>query len=519
MDNDIWVKYQKSHDYIQEKGIVSKTDKNWSMYIGDQWKGLNSNGQKLPILNIIKPVIKYKVSTIAQHAMTANFSDASSKPEYQGIYTELNRRFAQSWEKAKMDTVSWKNIKHSSIQGDSYVYFYSNNTNDIPQILLNTSVLFGDENEQDIQKQPYIILVERLSVEQVKKIAKQNGLSDAEIETIATDEDTTDQVLNKKEVSDKVTSLLYLTKIDGVVYSAKATKTCIYQKLTSRVSTKMGEEVGKSTMYPIAPMIWEPQPNNARGVSEVETMIPNQLELNKTLARRSVTVKFAAFPRIAYDVNAVEDPSVLDKVGAPIGVSTGNAQSINQSIAYLNAANISGDAQQLFNDLLTQTKELAGAGDSALGNIDPERTAAQAIIAVRDQTQVPLNEQINTYQQFVEDVALIWFDMWTTYDVESFTQETEDENGMQINIPIRAEDLKNLEPSVRIDVSQDNNWTKLSEQQTIDQLLDKQQISFEEWVELCPDNSSVPKGKLQKILAARPPQQQNIAEEAMNIPE
>ena len=512
--NEIWKKYEKSHDYMQKKGIVSKTDRNWDMYIGYQWKGMNSNGRKLPILNIIKPVIKYKVSTIAQHAMTANFSDADSNPEYQSIYREMNRRFAQSWEKAKMDTNAWKCNKDAAIAGDSYAYFYTDDTNDQPQILSNTSVLLGDENQPDIQKQPYIIIRERLTVQQVKDIAKSYKIPQDEIDSIASDDDTSDQTFNKEEVSDKVTSLIYFTKKDGVVNVAKATKTCIYMPMHPLETMQMNKAVGHLTMYPIASFIWEPKPNSARGVSDVEFLIPNQIELNKTLARRSITVELTAYPRIAYDTTAIENPDDLSKVGAPIGMATGSSQSVSQAISYLNAANMSSDAQDLFNDLLTQTKELAGAGDSALGNIDPQRTAAQAIIAVRDQTQVPLNEQVNTYQQYVEDIALIWFDMWTTYDVDSFnTEQVDPITGEIIQNQATPEILAALKPSVRIDVSQDNNWTKLSEQQTLDNLLNSNQITLAEWADLIPDNSPVPKGRLQKILKQREEQQMQQAQQ------
>lgn len=519
--NEIWKKYEKSHDYMQKKGIVSKTDRNWDMYIGYQWKELNSNGRKLPILNIIKPVIKYKVSTIAQHSMTANFSDADSNPEYQGIYREINRRFAQSWEKAKMDTNAWKCNKDAAIAGDSYAYFYTSDTNDQPQILSNTSVLLGDENQPDIQKQPYIIIKERLTVPQVVEIAKKYKIPQSEIDTIASDDDTTDQTFNKEEVSDKVTSLIYFTKIDGVVNAARATKTCIYMPMHPLEIKQLNKVTGHITMYPIASFIWEPKPNSARGVSEVEFLIPNQIELNKTLARRSITVELTAYPRIAYDSTAIENPDDLSKVGAPISMATGSSQSVSQAISYLNAANMSSDAQELFNDLLTQTKELAGAGDSALGNVDPQRTAAQAIIAVRDQTQVPLNEQVNTYQQYVEDIALIWFDMWTAYDIDSFnTEQVDPITGEIIQNQVTPEVLSALKPSVRIDVSQDNNWTKLSEQQTLDNLLNNNLISLDEWADLVPDNSPVPKGKLQKVLRERQQTQQMQAQNVQQeIPE
>lgn len=519
---EIWLKYQKSHDYMQKKGIVSRTDKHWKFYLGDQWTGLKKGNEDLPTMNLIKPVVKYKVSTISQNAMIANYSDASANEgsEHQGIYKEFNRRFSQSWEKAKMTDVCWRNNKAAAVQGDSYVYFGARDTNEVPQIISNTAILFGDENIEYIQDQPYIIIRERLDRKKIVEEARENGVPEEEISRIAPDEDTEDEVFNRDEVSDKVTSLLYFTKIDGIVNFAKATKTCVYKPLRALSVERNGAVLGGLGLYPIVPYIWEPQPNSARGLGEVEMLIPNQLELNKTLARRAISVKLAAFPRIAYDSTSVENPEDLDKVGKAIGVTTGDATSISQAIAYLNPAHISSDAQQLFQDLLDQTKDLVGAGDNALGSVDPERASGQAIMAVRDQTQVPLNEQINSFQRFVEEVAMLWFDLWSTYDPDGFEEEVKDpETGETIRVNVPYEEIIRLRPSVRIDVSQDNRWTKLAEQQAADQLLRDQQIGFSEWVELCAENGPIPKSKLLKIVNDREQKQQEMAAQQQAQPQ
>lgn len=525
---EIWLKYRKSHDYMLQKSLPSKVDKYWRFYLGDQWRGLKRGNEELPMMNIIKPIVKYKVSTISQNAMIANYSDASAMAgsEHQAIYKELNRRFSQSWEKAKMTDVCWRNNKNAAVQGDSFVYFGTQDTNDMPQIISTTAILFGDENTERIQDQPYIIIRERRDKKTVIEEALKNGIPEDQVKMIESDDETEDEVFNKTEVEDKVTTLLYFTKIDGIVNFAKTTKYCIYKPLTAIAVNRNGATIGGLTSYPIVPYYWEPQPNSARGLGEVEMLIPNQLELNKTLARRAVAIKMAAFPRIAYDATAVENPDDLTRVGAAIGVTTGNAQSISQAIAYLNPAHISGDAQQLFQDLLDQTKDLSGAGDNALGNVDPERASGQAIMAVRDQTQVPLNEQINAFQRFVEEVAMLWFDMWATYDPDGFTEEqtvqTEDPQTGQIitqtqEVPVPYEEIIKLRPTVRIDVSQDNRWTKLAEQQAADQLLNNQQIGFSEWVELCAENGPIPKSKLLKIVEQREQQQAQMAQQQPQV--
>lgn len=509
---EIWKKYEKCKKYAEKKNIVQRTEKNWNFYIGDQWKGLDSGGETLPKFNFIKPTVQYKVSVVAQNAMTAVYSDMSMRDDLKEVYDSLNKFWQQCWEKAKMNDSAWKLLKNAAVQGDAYTYWPDGDTLSPPQILPNTSVYLSDENTENIQEQKFIIVRERWDLDAVKKLAKENGVSAKDIALIEPDEKNENQIYNKSEVEKKVTVLLYMEKDEnGVVKTGRATETCVIEPLDMKIRKNGNEEIiGKLEVYPIIPYVWESVPNSARGIGEVEQLIPNQLELNKTLARRSMAVKMGAYPRLAYDANAIDNPEDLDKVGAAIAVNGGGAQSINQMIAYLNPANISSDALKLSDDLLQITKDLAGASDYALGNINPEQASGTAIIAVRDQAQVPLNEQTARYKQWVEDVSLLWMDLWIVFSENGISFEYEDEYGNVSPITITQDQLRQLKPMVRIDVSPDNQWTKLAEQQSLDSMLQLDKITLEEYAEITPENSSVPKQKLLQIIGKRKQQEQQM---------
>ena len=504
---DIWQKYEKCKNYMDGKSIVSKTERNWNFYIGDQWNGIKTGGQELPMLNFIKPIVQYKVSSVAQNAMTAVYSDMDANPSLQPVYEKLNKYWQQCWEKSKMNQAAWKALKAAAIQGDSYVYWEDADILSPPTVIPNTCIFLSNENIDNIQEQEYIIVQERWSYDACVAHARKNKISEKEIKLITTDNDTQSQIFNKKEVDDKVTVLFYMEKKDGVVRVGRATKTAIIEPVEPIQSMKDGKPLKSLTVYPIIPYVWEQVPNSARGVGEVEQLIPNQLELNKTLARRSMAVSIGAYPRLAYDANAIENPEDLNKVGVAIAVNGGGAQSINQMISYLNATNISSDADKLSNDLLQITKDLAGATDYALGNVNPEQASGTAIIAVRDSAQVPLSEQVARYRQWAEDVSLLWLDLWIAYNPDGISFMADTEEG-QIKVDITQEELNALKPTVRIDVSPDNQWTKLAEQQSLDNLFMNNQLTLEEYVEATPDNSSIPKAKLKAIIDKRKQEQQ-----------
>lgn len=502
----IWAKYEKSKKYMENADILRKTERNWKFYVGKQWDAVEDSErlENLPMMNFIKPVVKYKVATIAQHNIAAIFSDVNPyHEEHTEICEKLSRLFDISYEKAKMSQFVWRELKFSAIQGDSYTFLYDTDTRTPPQNLLNTQVLLGDENITDIQEQPYIIIRERLTLDQARKRAKASGCTKKQIDMIVTDSDKTTEIYNNDEVSDKVTSLIYLEKKDGIVNIARAFKNFEYEELHPIQQVRRGEYYGKGLeRYPIIPMIWEEQPNTARGVSEVEQMIPNQLEVNKTLARRSISVKQASYPKLAYDGAMIENPEDINKVGAAIKINGAGSQKIAELISYLNPASQSQDAKILSDELLKNTKDLAGASDTAMGNIDPSRVSGTAMTTIRDQQQLPLNEQVAMFNSYHEDLALLYYDMWRTFYPE----------GVEFDgIEITAEELDGVLPSVRIDISENNTWSRTVEQQEISNLFNNGKITLEEYAIISPDHSSVPKDKLLEIVAKRKREQEEMA--------
>ena len=498
--HDIWQKYEKSKHYMDGKNILLKTERNWNFFVGKQWEATkDSEGlEDLPMLNFIKQTVNYKVSSISQHSITAIFSDMNSGNLELGnddVCHRMNNLFDISWQKAKMNRVARKALKHSAVQGDSYVFWYSGDTRKSPQIVNNTQMRLGDENTVDIQEQPWIIIEERLTKDVVKERAKLQGCTEEELALIMTDSDNDTQLYNKEEVSNKVTSLVYMEKKNGIVHIARATKNVIYEELHPIAQTKNNEPIGTGlTMYPIVPMIWEEVPNTARCSSEVEHLIPNRLELNKTLARRAISVKMTAFPRVAYDEGMLANPEDLDKVGSALRLTGGNAQAISQMIAYLSPQAQSQDAKLLSDELLEKTKDLSGASDTALGNIDLSRVSGTAATTIRDQQQVPLNDQVTMYQEFVENVALLWFDIWKAYYPDGIEFD---------GIRVEAEEIENIVPNVRIDIAEDTTLSRMTSQQEISNLFNNNKITFDEFAEAYPEHASIDKKILLRIAEQR----------------
>lgn len=506
----IWQKYELGVNYMGKIDLVGRTDKAHRFYLGDQWYGLETGGEELPMANFIKPIVRYKVSTVCQKSMTAIYSPMDREnPMEQIAMTALNRYFNKQWEIGKMDSVVRKIIKDAAIAGDSYIYFGDGGEVTKGQILDNVNIFLGDEKNDNIQEQPYIIIRERRFVKEIKAEAKANGIKNKnDLDLIVSDTDTQGQLGNKTDIDydsedGKCISLLYLYKDDdGFIHTAKSVKNLIYQpdKIIAVTNYDIDGIETKTGLksYPIVNFTWEDRKNSARGASEVEYLIPNQLEVNKTIARRALTVKNVSYPKMVVNTNAVQNPNELNKAGAVIEVDDAMAQGVDNIISYLNATSVAPDAKNLSDELMANTKELAGAGDAATGNIDPTQASGAAIIAVRDQTALPLNDQTARYRQFIEDIALVWFDIWRAYNPEGLN-ETTDEGSVYIAPDV----MEGLKFNIKVDVTDKDSYSRYAEEQSIANLFGMGAITFEEYVELLGEDSIVPKAKLQQIIANR----------------
>jgi hypothetical protein len=203
----------------------------------------------------------------------------------------------------------------------------------------------------------------------------------------------------------------------------------------------------------------------------------------------------------------IDNPEDLDKVGAAIKLNGGGSQSVSELITYLNPASQSSDAKILSDELLKNTKDLAGASDTAMGNIDPARVSGTAMTTIRDQQQLPLNEQVAMYNNYIEDVALLYYDMWRTFYPDGLNFD---------GVSISGDELADVLPNVRIDISENNTWSRTVEQQEITNLFNNGKITLEEYAKISPDHSSVPKDKLLEIVAER--KQQMEAQQMGQMP-
>lgn len=487
---DIWNKFEKIRIAHSEVSLRSNTEAAYRFYEGDQWYGLGSD-ETLPVLNFIKPVVDYKTSMVAMNAMTIDYSVlGESTTETNRITKALNVFAARNWERLKMDNMCWKIIKAAMVAGDAYVFIYDGSFH--AQLIDNVDIYFGNERETDIQKQPYIIIAERRDVVDVVEDAKQNGISAELREDIVSDSEAEEYITTEdggREIAQaggKCTCLLYLKlHRNGDLGFCRCTRHVIYQP------TQIIKGIG---CYPIAPLVFNRQKGSSRGRGEVRPLINNQIEVNRNLARRLLNSKLTAFSKLVYAEDRINNPDALLEAGTAIAIKGATVENVRDYINYIAPAQMSSEASNLTAELMNVTRELAGAGDAAMGSIDPTQASGTAIIAVRDQAAIPLNAQTADFRQFVEDIAKIWLSIVRVYNPDGITIDGE---------KVLPADIEAIDLSIKIDVSSKAPFSKYAREQALERALANGLISFEEYVSALDHDAHAPKSAFEKIVTDR----------------
>jgi hypothetical protein len=513
----VWRDFEKGRMYNRTKNLYRDTEMNYDYYYGNQAKYLNIGKETPVVLNIIKSIVKYKLGVVNSNAYAIvynpNFYNAKEDTELlKSLCNALSKHANKVWELQQVGTKIKEVMKDACIndEGILHNYFDKQKQEIVTEVIDKNNIYYGNENDSDIQSQPYIIISYRKPVTQVKEEAKKLGVEKDKIELITTDGETLEQAgytSTTDEVNPMCLVLLKYYKENGKIYYTRAVKSV---ELETKVPTE-------ETLYPVCHMCWEKVKGSARGMGAVRNVISNQIELNKIATRRALSVKISAFSKLIVNDEFIKNPSALDKVGSTIRLKGGaTIDDVRKQVGYLSPASMSPDAKNLQDDIQINTKDLEGAGDVATGAVDPTQASGKAILAVQQATQQPLNEQVDTYKTFIEDLARIYYDMWKAYKVDGMQVliEQKNNNGEPIEVPytIPYEILNRLDANIKVDITPKSPYDRYAEEQSLENLFMSDKITFEEYVEALPEGSVMPKDILQKIIEKRKENQEKLTQ-------
>jgi predicted Zn-dependent protease with MMP-like domain len=450
-----------------------------------------------------------------------NFEHREFRAQAEKTCELLNRKASRIWEKDQLD-VKLKEMSYDACINDEgiiYVDYDEETQSPINEIIDKQQVHYGNEQSSNIQTQPYIIVSQRKPVSEIKEIAEAEGVKQEKLKNIVGDNDTQEEagIDAKIEKDDMCTVVTKMWKEKGTVHFSRSTK---------YVDLIKNEDSGLH-LYPISHFVWKEKKGWSRGEGEVRYLIPNQLELNKTLARCLLSIKQCAYAQKVANMEKISNPQALNQIGGIIKTKGGaTVEDVSKIFTYIQPASMSTDVSRVMNELIGITRELKNSSNIATGGIDPEKASGKAILAVQQASQQPLTMQSIGLNQAIENMVRIWLDMWTVYTPngmkleEEVTDEETGETYIQL-VDVPAVVLENLKGTVKLDVTSRTPYDKYAQELSLENMyklgaFNPQKISETRlYAEALPDDATMPKQKILEICDKVDEQQQRIAESEM----
>lgn len=459
--DEIWKEYEKTISYKTSIGLYDEVEKNQDFYVGEHWKWINAPHIDKPVINIVRQATDYAVSNIVSDdiAIRCDLEDIEDEDTRKGLEYVTSQGINQVFEQSKFREQTRLFIKDCAIAGDAFFHWWydtslnldSKHKGAINLELIDTiNVGFGNPAEQDEQKQPYILIIQKLPLEEVQKMVpeseKDNIKADGEYGSYGYSE--------ASAVQNYVTVITKLWKENGSVWHCKST-----EKVLIDAPSNLGIR-----LYPIAKMSWKRVKNSYHGRGLFTEAIPNQIMINKYFMMLNEFVKKMSFPKILYNRSIIKNWS--NKVEA-IGVDGSPTDAVAVTTP---TVALSGQFIEFAENLITKTKEMLGVYDAALGNIkNPDNTSA--IVAVQKAAAQPLEIQRLDYLQVVENSVRIIIDLMSThYGTREVPIVV---NGKRSSIEFDFKDLDYNEFGMNVEVGQAAYWSEITQIQTLDNMYTK----------------------------------------------
>jgi hypothetical protein len=519
---DSWQKYETGLNFFRKEKYLLECAKAERFYANDHWHRMEDLDLPKPVLPISKRIIDFKVASVMAEDIKMNFSvDGFAKgaeSENGALYQEAADLFTSyadtTWEEIKQKDLNEEMLLNAAQSGAGVLHYYFDTTirqgNDYQavgalcgEVIDGTNLFLGNPNDRRINArckpvQPYIIISYRDLVEKCKEEARENKVPERLVSLISPDNDIQDQGYDKakSELDDqsKTTVLLHYFVKDGHIWYKES---CKMVDIIPETDTQL-------SLYPIVLMNWGFRKKFAYGIGEMKGLIPNNISANQLMAQAILSAQRTGTPQLIYDRTRMNKPT--NRVGQAIGVEG----DITNAAKYLETGRISNDIPLIIDKLVTLTKDLVGANENALGEAKADNTSA--LMWAQKQSAIPLESVKRRFYQCMEDGGLIWADIWRAkYNTTRQIVIRNAEGNEEIR-EFNGETYRDINMKLKIDIGASTQWSEITNLNMLNNWLDKQLITFIEYLERLPQGSVT---KKQQLIDSR--KQQESQNENMKI--
>lgn len=560
-----WRYYEQGRAYNLglRPSLYTVVNTNIEFFTGNQWLGLPQTRAMAalpkPVFNIIKRVTSLFVAALTSGAVALRFDplryydgENLADPETDAS-AYATAEVENLFEKFRMDNIVREALFDGAQTGDYCAHFYWD-PDAVPyggafgpyrgeicmELIDGVNVMFGNPNTPDVERQPYILLVGRDTVANLR--AERARYRKTEPESFIRPDSETDgqagqggaQELHGTDENEKCLYVyLYEKRAHRDPDTGESVTTVFVTKATRTAVIYENVDTGL-TRYPIAWGNWERQKNQYHGRALVTGIIPNQIFINSMFAMVMRHLQLMGFPKTVYNQDLIGQWN--NEVGQAIGVrGLQPGQSMGEVAANLQPADMSAQIIFAIDKAMAYTKECLGATDVQMGAAKPDNTSA--LMVLQSNAEIPLENTRALLYQWVEDVGAILLDMMGAYygtrpivRTRRFREPLLGEDGAPVIDPVTGQmkvrevsrrvsesfdftQFRRLWFNVRCDVGATTYFSEIAMVQTLDNLRREGMLDVISYLERLPDKLVPKKAELIDSLRER------LAAEAEAAPE
>lgn len=539
----IWEEYQKGVEYQSKVNLGKRINLNYDFVEGRQWGKISARTASLPrpVINFTCMIVDNKCSAMNNTPVKVIFQADDNRS------TEEFTRFNDfECKRMHMEELDAQAIRDCCITGNFVKHYYLDKDDQEGiqgvvegciqcELVDIRNLIVANPLEADIQKQKYLIIATRESVEAVREYAKANNKR-IDVDSIKAD-DSEDTSQNSQETeqdgSEVCTVLTKYFKRDGEVWCVKTTRDVVVkpeytlsldlEKARKDVGLDKKEKIDeentaspdqpqankktdqyKARLYPIVLGTYKPRKYSIYGLSEVEGLISVQRSVNMYIAMLLYAQQQMAWAKWVVKKDALRGQVITNESGQIIvDYSPGG-----DGIKALYGASQGSTGIALLDTIINYTRVVTGSTEVMTGELFSKSGMSGAAIAqLQAQAQQPIEQLRNRFWATKEKEAKVLEQFYRIYysgkNYEyKYSQVKEDQSGeTEIqSAQFNADKYAGVNFSIVAKAQTGTRSSTSSDIAFLEALLQKDALSIYEFTEAYPEEALTHKGDFLKLL-------------------